>query len=82
MQVRQNLDGSPSLASGFLVDDNHGSLSPYAPGAGEGISFEDFAGIATKPGGSVLWATRNRLPLSRGGTDRPSAGSPSGDRPG
>ena len=66
VQVRQNLDGNPSLGSGLSVDDNQGSLAPYALGVGDGISFEDFAAVSTEPGGSVLWATRNRLTLGNG----------------
>jgi len=63
VQVRQNLDGSPSRASGILVDDNQGSLAPFAPGLGDGISFQDPFDPSRDPGGSALWATRNRLTL-------------------
>ena len=66
VQVRQNLDGSPSRASGILVDDNEGSLAPLAPGLGDGISFQDPIDASPDPGGSVLWATRNRLTLGNG----------------
>ena len=66
VQVRQNLDGEPSLASSFLVDDNQGALVPYALGVGDGIAFEDFAAVPPVPAGSVLWATRNRLALGGG----------------
>jgi hypothetical protein len=63
VQVRQNLDGSPSRASGILVDDNQGSLTPFAAGLGDGIFFQDPFDPSRDPGGSVLWATRNRLTL-------------------
>ncbi len=66
VQVRQNLDGSPSRASGILVDDNEGSLAPFAPGVGDGIAFQDPFDATPEPGGSVLWATRNRLTLGSG----------------
>ena len=66
VQVRQNLDGSPSRASGILVDDNEGSLAPLAPGFGDGIAFQDPFDASPEPGGSVLWATRNRLTLGSG----------------
>lgn len=65
VQVRQNLDGSPSRASGILVDDNEGSLTPFAPGVGDGIAFQDPFDASPDPGGSVLWATRNRLTLGK-----------------
>lgn len=63
VQVRQNLDGNPSRGSGFLVDDNEGSLAPFAPGVGDGIAFQDPFDASPDPGGSALWATRNRLTL-------------------
>ena len=66
VQVRQNLDGDPSRASGILVDDNEGSLAPFAPGVGDGIFFQDPYDASRDPGGSVLWATRNRLTLGSG----------------
>ena len=66
VQVRQNLDGSPSRASGILVDDNEGSLAPFAPGIGYGVFFQDPYDASREPGGSVLWATRNRLTLGTG----------------
>jgi hypothetical protein len=66
VQVRQNLDGTPSRASGILVDDNEGSLAPFAPGIGDGIAFQDPFDASPAPGGSVLWATRNRLKLGDG----------------
>jgi hypothetical protein len=71
VQVRQNLDGSPSRASGILVDNNEGSLAPLEPGAGDGIAFQDPFDASPDPGGSVLWATRNRLTL--GNANRPVA---------
>lgn len=64
--VRQNLDGVPSRASGVLVDDNEGVLAPFAPGVGYGVFFQDPSDAARDPGGSVLWATRNRLTLGTG----------------
>jgi hypothetical protein len=63
VQVRQNLDGDPSRGSGLLVDDNEGSLAPFAPGVGDGIAFQDPFDASPDPGGSVLWATGNRLTL-------------------
>ena len=63
VQVFQNLDGAPSRASGILVDANRGSLAPFFPGIGDGISFQDPIDASPDPGGSVLWATRNRLVL-------------------
>jgi len=66
VQVRQNLDGSPSRASGILVEDNAGSLAPFAPGIGYGIFFQDPFDPSRDPGGSVLWATRNRLTFGAG----------------
>jgi hypothetical protein len=73
VQVRQNLDGSPSRASGILVDDNQGSLTPFAPGLGHGIFFQDPFDPSRDPGGSVLWATRNRLKLGNA-TDAAASG--------
>jgi hypothetical protein len=64
--VRQNLDGVPSRASGVLVDDNEGALAPFAPGVGYGVFFQDPSDASRDPGGSVLWATRNRLTLGTG----------------
>jgi hypothetical protein len=61
--LRQNLDGVPSRASGILVDDNEGALAPFAPGVGYGVFFQDPSDGSRDPGGSVLWATRNRLTL-------------------
>jgi hypothetical protein len=71
VQVRQNLDGSPSRGSGILVDDNEGSLVPFSPGVGDGIAFQDPFDASPDPGGSVLWATRNRLTL--GNANGPAA---------
>lgn len=70
VQVRQNLDGEPSLASSFLVDDNRGALVPYAPGVGDGIAFEDFAAVSPEPGTSALRASDNQLAL--GGATGPA----------
>jgi parallel beta-helix repeat protein len=70
VQVRQNLDGEPSLASSFLVDDNQGALVPYALGVGDGIAFEDFAAVSPEPGSSALRGTGNRLSL--GGATGPA----------
>ena len=66
VQVIQNLDGAPSQASGILVDDNFGVLSPFLAGAGDGIAFQDPIDASTVPGNSVLWATRNRLEKREG----------------
>ena len=71
VQVRQNLDGGPSRASGILVDDNEGSLAPFSPGAGDGIAFQDPFDASPDPGGSVLWVTRNRLAV--GNANGPAA---------
>jgi hypothetical protein len=61
VQVIQNLDGAPSLASGIWVDGNFGVLSPFFAGTGDGIAFQDPIDASPSPGESVLWATRNRL---------------------
>lgn len=66
VQVRQNLDGRPSGGSGLVVDGNEGSLAPFLPGLGDGIAFEDPFDASPEPGGSVLWASRNRLALGDG----------------
>ena len=66
VQVSQNLDGNPSRASGIRVDDNQGSLTPFAAGIGDGIFFQDPYDASPDPGGSVLWAARNRLTLGAG----------------
>jgi hypothetical protein len=63
VQVLQNLDGAPSRASRILVDANRGSLVPFFPGIGDGISFQDPIDASPEPGGSVLWVTGNRLGL-------------------
>jgi hypothetical protein len=73
VQVIQNLDGAPSEASGILVDDNFGVLSPFMAGVGNGISFQDPLGGSTLPGSSVLWATRNGLE-QRGGLGQAESG--------
>jgi hypothetical protein len=66
VQVLQNLDGVPSRASGILVDDNEGALLPFAPGFGDGVFFQDPLDASPEPGGTVVWATRNRLALGSG----------------
>jgi hypothetical protein len=66
VQVLQNLDGNVSEASGFLVDDNVGSLAPFLADLGDGVFFQDPIDASTTPGGSLLWATRNRLSLRNG----------------
>jgi hypothetical protein len=73
VQVLQNLDGRVSQASGFLVDDNVGSLAPFDPNVGDGIFFQDPFDASPVPGGSVLWATRNRL-AERGGAGPAASG--------
>jgi hypothetical protein len=66
VQVLQNLDGVPSRSSGILVDDNEGALLPFAPGFGDGVLFQDPIDASPAPGGTVVWATRNRLALGSG----------------
>jgi hypothetical protein len=72
VQVLQNLDGVPSRASGIIVDDNEGALLPFAPGFGDGVFFQDPIDASPEPGGTVVWATRNRLAL---GSEADAVGS-------
>jgi hypothetical protein len=66
VQVLQNLDGVPSRASVIIVDENEGALLPFAPGFGDGVFFQDPLDASPEPGGTVVWATRNRLALGSG----------------
>jgi hypothetical protein len=61
VQVRQNLDGAPSLASEVRVEANRGEVQPLFPGFGDGLSFVDPAGDASPdPGGTALRVAGNR----------------------
>ena len=67
VQVRQNLDGDPSLASEIRVDANRGRVAPLFAGFGDGLSFEDPAGAASPDRGvTALRVTRNRFELGNG----------------
>jgi hypothetical protein len=68
VQVRQNLDGTPSRASALVVDTNRGRVAPLYADFGDGLSFLDPAGYASPgPGATTLRATRNRWRLGSGG---------------
>jgi hypothetical protein len=67
VQVRQNLDGAPSLASALVVDTNRGRVAPLYADFGDGLSFQDPAGNASPdPGATTLRVTRNRWRLGSG----------------
>jgi hypothetical protein len=78
VQVIQNLDGAPSEASRILVDENLGSLAPFAAEVGDGIFFRDPVDASPVPGRTLLWATRNRLRASNGAGAAASAISADG----
>ncbi|HSD67469.1 MAG TPA: hypothetical protein VLF95_12245 [Vicinamibacteria bacterium] len=66
VQVRQNLDGSPSRASEIRVSANRGAIAPLFAGLGDGLSYEDPAGPTLDPGATALSVTRNRFELGGG----------------
>ena len=67
VQLRQNLDGVPSRGSEILVDANRGTVESLSGGFGDGLSFEDPAGVASPdPGATVLRVTGNRWTLGSG----------------
>jgi hypothetical protein len=68
VQVRQNLDGTPSRASALVVDTNRGTVAPLYADFGDGLSFQDPAGNASPdPGATALRVTRNRWRLGSDG---------------
>jgi len=67
VQVRQNLDGVPSRAGEIRVNANRGTVESLSGGFGDGLSFEDPAGVASPdPGATVLRVTGNRWTLGSG----------------
>ena len=67
VQLRQNLDGVPSRGSEILVNANRGTVESLSGGFGDGLSFEDPAGVASPgPGATVLRVTGNRWTLGSG----------------
>jgi hypothetical protein len=67
VQVRQNLDGSPSRASRLVVAANRGTLHPVFPGFGDGLAFQDPAGSASpEPGETTLRVLANSWTLGEG----------------
>jgi hypothetical protein len=63
VQVRQNLDGAPSRASRLLVGANRGKVEPLFAGFGDGLSFQDPAGVSPEPGGTALRVQGNSWKL-------------------
>jgi hypothetical protein len=63
VQVRQNLDGAPSLASRLVVGANRGKVEPLFAGFGDGLSFQDPAGVSPEAGGTALRVQGNSWKL-------------------
>ncbi len=82
VQVRQNVDGAPSRASGLLVEANRGRLLPYLPGFGNALVFQDLSGTdSPEPGGTSLRVLGNSWKLGEGDAGAASGITVSGAAP-
>ncbi len=66
VQVRQNLDGAPSRASRLVVAANRGRVDPLFAGFGDGVAFQDPAGVSPEPGATALSVLGNSWTLGGG----------------
>jgi hypothetical protein len=66
VQVRQNLDGTPSRESRLAVNANRGRVEPFLGDLGDGLSFVDTADPSPEPATTALRVVGNSWTLGNG----------------